>query len=226
MRLQIRPNGPPLLAPAWAASRSRSWAQGLGAPAPVEKAARLVPSADRFPSSAAQARPGPNHTGLSNRPRTPRFIVFPCAPCGCGIQSGASRGGLGRLGGAGGPRRWGLGWALLFSAALFGASRRSPPPFFPPPRAGCAAADRIGALPSSFSSSARQARAESGGGKRGKGEKAGKEAMLAAEGLRETRKEWRGGEASGIRKAPNNRGLQTKAAPKHTPKGRDRPPSA
>lgn len=225
MRLQIRPNGPPLLAQAWAASRSRSWAQGLGAPAPVEQAASLGSKRRPFPVFGRPSPPGAQSYRIIEPPKNAPLHCLSLRAMRLRDSIRRIEGRLGRLG----RRRAAPTMGLKLGFDFFGRAflRFAPPPlFFSPPRAP-AARPPIGLAPCLPLFPHPQARrAQKAGRKRGKEEKVGKEAMLAAEGLREPRKEWRGGEAAGIRKAPNNRGLQTKAAPKHTPKGRDRPPSA
>ena len=177
MRLQIRPNGPLLLAKAWAAGRSCPWAP-RPARGPIipddrsgqERAASLsFLRLMRLPGLFRRIGGGPAWAARS-------------APCGLG-----------------------LGWALRFSAALFAASRRSSPFPHHARRLREAPIGSAPCLPLFPHPQSR--RAKKAGRKRGKEEKRGKTGIKAAEGLREPRKEWRRRQSGGHKKSPEKSGL-------------------
>lgn len=179
MRLQIRPNGPLLLAKAWAAGRSCSWAPrpAQGPIIPDDRSAQERAASLSFLAPHAVAGFIPPHRG-------------------------------GGLGGAVGALRLGLGVGFAFFGRAF-CRFAPKLPLSPPRAPAARGADRIGALPSSFphpqSRSAKKAGRKRG--KEEQAGKAGKTGIKAAEGLREPRKEWRRRQSGGHKKSPEKSGL-------------------
>ena len=203
MRLQIRPNGPLLLAKAWAAGRSCPWA-----PRPAR--GPIIPD-DRSGQERAASL---SFLRLMRLPGLFRRI-------GGGGLGGALRLGLG------------AGFAFFGRAfCRFAPKLPLSPPRAPAAR-GADRIGALPSSFSSSAKQAREesgeekrkrGKEEKAGkaGKAGKTGKTGKTGIKAAEGLREPRKEWRRRQSGGHKKSPEKSGLAGEGGAVD----RDRPPAA